>query len=213
MWWTQTSFGIRLPRATSEQASHSSSSCCVLAPVDYGCHPKSEHVSVSQLEAHCLYFAGESWNLFWGVVLMVWMNLDRGPMPTSDLLFLSELYFDIFCPTSNPAVKHCHLVFYTSQVKSFHTAHLFLRCHPTVVYSILSSLKKPNGFWGEQKVNKSGVYSSLWLLVPVSPTALQKVCQRKVSLFKLNVHSSNFTHEFQFTDHEESTILPVKTGE
>lgn len=32
-----------------------------------------------------------------------------------------EVYFDIFCPTSNPAVKHCHLVFHTSQIKSFHT--------------------------------------------------------------------------------------------
>lgn len=69
-WWTQTSSGIRLPRATSEQASHSSSCCCVLAPVDYGCHPKSEHVSVSYLGAHCFYIAGNP--------LLVWRHCGGG---------------------------------------------------------------------------------------------------------------------------------------
>lgn len=92
------------------------------------CHPKSEHVSVSYLAASCLYIAGDS-----SFVWMVWMFLDRGPMSTSDRVSVSKLYFDICCPALNPAVKHCHLVFYRSQVKSFHTAHLLWKSHLTVL--------------------------------------------------------------------------------
>lgn len=77
------------------------------------------------------------------------MHLDRGPMLTSALLSVSEVYFDICCPTSNPAVKHCHLVFHTSQVKSFYT--FTLKASPlSCVPYYFSQKKKPNGF----KVNK-----------------------------------------------------------
>lgn len=106
-WWTQTSSGIRLPGAPLERASHSSSSCCVLAPVDDGCHQKSEHVSVSYLAAHCLFFCRGILELVSrrcvGGVNVVY--LDRGPTPTSDLLFAFRTVFWHFLSNNGPCSK------------------------------------------------------------------------------------------------------------
>lgn len=103
---------------TPRSASHSRSSCCVLAPVDYGCHTKSEHVSLSDSEARRLHVAGESWNSCWWCECI---STEVPEMLTPGLLSASEGYFVISCPTQKPAVGISHKpsrIFHTFPLKA-----------------------------------------------------------------------------------------------